>query len=316
MLQELAMDFPIVKDILDFRTISKLKTTYTDKLPKMINEKTGRVHTSYHQAVTATGRLSSSNPNLQNIPIRTAEGRQIREAFVSPIGSKILAADYSQIELRIMAHVSKDEGLLQAFQKKLDIHTATAAEIFGVDIEAVTNEQRRSAKAINFGLIYGMSAFGLSKQLKTNRNEAQDYMDLYFSRYPGVKRYMDETKETAREIGYVETVFGRRLYLPDIDASNYQRRQYAERSAINAPMQGTAADLIKKAMINLHHEIIQQSLGAKIIMQVHDELVLEVAESDVTEVSQLTQEVMTNVATLDLDLKVDVGIGDNWEQAH
>ena len=315
-LQELAMDFPIVKDILDFRTISKLKTTYTDKLPKMINEKTGRVHTSYHQAVTATGRLSSSNPNLQNIPIRTAEGRQIREAFVSPMGSKILAADYSQIELRIMAHVSKDEGLLQAFQKELDIHTATAAEIFGVDIEAVTNEQRRSAKAINFGLIYGMSAFGLSKQLKTNRNEAQDYMDLYFSRYPGVKRYMDETKETAREIGYVETVFGRRLYLPDIDASNYQRRQYAERSAINAPMQGTAADLIKKAMINLHHEIIQQSLGAKIIMQVHDELVLEVAESDVTEVSQLTQEVMTNIATLDLDLKVDVGIGDNWEQAH
>ena len=315
-LQELAMDFPIVKDILDFRTISKLKTTYTDKLPKMINEKTGRVHTSYHQAVTATGRLSSSNPNLQNIPIRTAEGRQIREAFVSPMGSKILAADYSQIELRIMAHVSKDEGLLEAFQKELDIHIATAAEIFGVDIEAVTNEQRRSAKAINFGLIYGMSAFGLSKQLKTNRNEAQDYMDLYFSRYPGVKRYMDETKETAREVGYVETVFGRRLYLPDIDASNYQRRQYAERSAINAPMQGTAADLIKKAMINLHHEIIQQSLGAKIIMQVHDELVLEVAESDVTEVSQLTQEVMTNVATLDLELRVDVGIGDNWEQAH
>jgi DNA polymerase-1 len=232
------------------------------------------------------------------------------------MGSKILAADYSQIELRIMAHVSKDKGLLQAFQKELDIHTATAAEIFGVDIEAVTNEQRRSAKAINFGLIYGMSAFGLSKQLKTNRNEAQDYMDLYFSRYPGVKRYMDETKETAREIGYVETVFGRRLYLPDIDASNYQRRQYAERSAINAPMQGTAADLIKKAMINLHHEIIQQSLDAKIIMQVHDELVLEVAESDVTEVSQLTQEVMTNVAILDLDLKVDIGIGDNWEQAH
>ena len=315
-LQELAMDFPIVKDILDFRTISKLKTTYTDKLPKMINEKTGRVHTSYHQAVTATGRLSSSNPNLQNIPIRTAEGRRIREAFVSPMGSKILAADYSQIELRIMAHVSKDEGLLQAFQKELDIHAATAAEIFGVDIDAVTNEQRRSAKAINFGLIYGMSAFGLSKQLKTNRNEAQDYMDLYFSRYPGVKRYMDETKETARATGYVETVFGRRLYLPDIDASNYQRRQYAERSAINAPMQGTAADLIKKAMINLHHEIIQQSLNAKIIMQVHDELVLEVAESDVKEVSQLTQEVMTNVATLDLDLKVDIGFGDNWEQAH
>ena len=315
-LQELAMDFPIVKDILDFRTISKLKTTYTDKLPQMINQRTGRVHTSYHQAVTATGRLSSSNPNLQNIPIRTAEGRRIREAFVSPKGSKILAADYSQIELRIMAHISKDEGLLNAFQKELDIHTATAAEIFGIDLENVTGEQRRSAKAINFGLIYGMSAFGLSKQLKTNRNEAQDYIDLYFSRYPGVKQYMDQTKETARDTGYVETVFGRRLYLPDIDASNYQRRQYAERSAINAPMQGTAADLIKKAMIRLHHEIIQQSLDAKIIMQVHDELVLEVTESDMTEVSKLTQEVMSNIASLDLDLKVDIGIGDNWEQAH
>ena len=315
-LQELAMDFPIVKDILDFRTISKLKTTYTDKLPKMINQRTGRVHTSYHQAVTATGRLSSSNPNLQNIPIRTAEGRRIREAFVSPKGSKILAADYSQIELRIMAHISKDEGLLKAFQKELDIHTATAAEIFGIDLESVTGEQRRSAKAINFGLIYGMSAFGLSKQLKTNRNEAQDYIELYFSRYPGVKQYMDQTKETARDTGYVETVFGRRLYLPDIDASNYQRRQYAERSAINAPMQGTAADLIKKAMIRLHHEIIQQSLGAKIIMQVHDELVLEVIESDLIEVSKLTQEIMSNVANLELDLKVDVGIGDNWEQAH
>jgi DNA polymerase-1 len=315
-LRELAMDFPIVKDILDFRTISKLKTTYTDKLPKMINQRTGRVHTSYHQAVTATGRLSSSNPNLQNIPIRTAEGRRIREAFVSPKGSKILAADYSQIELRIMAHISKDEGLLKAFQKELDIHTATAAEIFGIDLESVTGEQRRSAKAINFGLIYGMSAFGLSKQLKTNRNEAQDYIELYFSRYPGVKQYMDQTKETARDTGYVETVFGRRLYLPDIDASNYQRRQYAERSAINAPMQGTAADLIKKAMIRLHHEIIQQSLGAKIIMQVHDELVLEVIESDLIEVSKLTQEIMSNVANLELDLKVDVGIGDNWEQAH
>ena len=315
-LRELAMDFPIVKDILDFRTISKLKTTYTDKLPKMINQRTGRVHTSYHQAVTATGRLSSSNPNLQNIPIRTAEGRRIREAFVSPKGSKILAADYSQIELRIMAHISKDEGLLKAFQKDLDIHTATAAEIFGIDLGSVTGEQRRSAKAINFGLIYGMSAFGLSKQLKTNRNEAQDYIELYFSRYPGVKQYMDQTKETARDTGYVETVFGRRLYLPDIDASNYQRRQYAERSAINAPMQGTAADLIKKAMIRLHHEIIQQSLGAKIIMQVHDELVLEVIESDLIEVSKLTQEIMSNVANLELDLKVGIGIGDNWEQAH
>jgi DNA polymerase-1 len=235
---------------------------------------------------------------------------------VSPKGSKILAADYSQIELRIMAHVSKDEGLIQAFQQELDIHRVTAAEIFGIDIGSVTGEQRRSAKAINFGLIYGMSAFGLSKQLKTNRNEAQDYIDLYFSRYPGVKRYMDETKETARKTGYVETVFGRRLYLPDIDASNYQRRQYAERSAINAPMQGTAADLIKKAMINLHNAIIKQTLDAKIIMQVHDELVLEVADSDVTKTSKLTREIMSNIANLEIDLKVDIGIGDNWEQAH
>ena len=315
-LQELAVDFPIVEDILDFRTISKLKTTYTDKLPKMINQSTGRVHTSYHQAVTATGRLSSSDPNLQNIPIRTKAGRRIREAFIAPPGSKLLAADYSQIELRIMAHISKDMGLVASFQKELDIHSSTAAEIFSINIDEVSNDQRRSAKAINFGLIYGMSAFGLSKQLNITRYEAQDYIDLYFARYPGVKKYMEETKTKAREKGFVETVFGRRLYLPDIDSSNYQRRQYAERSAINAPMQGTAADLIKKAMVKLHKEIIKQSLQATIIMQVHDELVLEVLNDDVSEITELTEDVMSNIARLDINLKVDIGVGDNWEQAH
>jgi len=315
-LQELAVDFPIVKDVLDFRTISKLKTTYTDKLPKMINESTGRVHTSYHQAVTATGRLSSSDPNLQNIPIRTKAGRRIREAFIASPGSQLLAADYSQVELRIMAHISKDKGLLASFQKELDIHSATAAEIFSINIDEVSNDQRRSAKAINFGLIYGMSAFGLSKQLNITRHEAQDYIDLYFTRYPGVKNYMEETKAKAREKGFVETVFGRRLYLPDIDSSNYQRRQYAERSAINAPMQGTAADLIKKAMVKLHKEIIKKSLQATIIMQVHDELVLEVSNDDISEIKELTEDVMSNIARLDINLKVDIGIGDNWEQAH
>ena len=315
-LQELAVDFPIVKDILDFRTISKLNTTYTDKLPKMINESTGRVHTSYHQAVTATGLLSSSDPNLQNIPIRTKAGRRIREAFIASPGSQLLAADYSQVELRIMAHISKDKGLLASFQKELDIHSATAAEIFSISIDEVSNDQRRSAKAINFGLIYGMSAFGLSKQLNITRHEAQEYIDLYFARYPGVKKYMEETKTQAKEKGFVETVFGRRLYLPDIDSSNYQRRQYAERSAINAPMQGTAADLIKKAMVKLHKEIIGRSLQARIIMQVHDELVLEVLNDDVTETTELTEDIMSNVARLDINLKVDIGVGDNWEQAH
>jgi DNA polymerase-1 len=282
----------------------------------MINESTGRVHTSYHQAVTATGRLSSSDPNLQNIPIRTKAGRRIREAFIASPGSQLLAADYSQVELRIMAHISKDKGLLASFQKELDIHSATAAEIFSINIDEVSNDQRRSAKAINFGLIYGMSAFGLSKQLNITRHEAQDYIDLYFTRYPGVKNYMEETKAKAREKGFVETVFGRRLYLPDIDSSNYQRRQYAERSAINAPMQGTAADLIKKAMVKLHKEIIKKSLQATIIMQVHDELVLEVSNDDISEIKELTEDVMSNIARLDINLKVDIGIGDNWEQAH
>ena len=315
-LQELSMDFPIVEDILSFRALSKLKSTYTDKLPKMINSETGRVHTSYHQAVTATGRLSSSNPNLQNIPIRSEEGRRIREAFVAPNGYKILAADYSQIELRIMAHLSKDSGLLDSFSRDLDIHRATAAEIFRVALDEVTDNQRRSAKAINFGLIYGMSAFGLSKQLMITRAEAQNYIEQYFDRYPGVKNYMDETKLMAKKIGYVETVFGRRLYLADIESSNYQRRQYAERSAINAPMQGTAADLIKMAMIELHQRINRESLDAKIIMQVHDDLVIEVHENQAHDVSVLAKETMSNIFKLDVDLKVDADLGGNWEEAH
>ena len=315
-LQELSMDFPIVQDILSYRAISKLKSTYTDKLPKMVNSNTGRVHTSYHQAVTATGRLSSSDPNLQNIPIRSEEGRRIREAFIAPDGYKILAADYSQIELRIMAHLSRDQGLMDAFAKGQDIHQATAAEIFSINIDEVTANQRRSAKAINFGLIYGMSAFGLSKQLQITRAEAQNYIEQYFDRYPQVKHYMDETKQSAKKMGYVETVFGRRLYLADIESSNYQRRQYAERSAINAPMQGTAADLIKMAMILLHQKIREESFEAKIIMQVHDELVIEVKENQSDELSELTTSIMSEISKLDVDLKVDADIGNNWDEAH
>ncbi len=315
-LQELSMDFPIVQDILSYRAISKLKSTYTDKLPKMVNSNTGRVHTSYHQAVTATGRLSSSDPNLQNIPIRSEEGRRIREAFIAPDGYKILAADYSQIELRIMAHLSRDQGLMDAFAKGQDIHQATAAEIFSTNIDEVTANQRRSAKAINFGLIYGMSAFGLSKQLQITRAEAQNYIEQYFDRYPQVKNYMDETKQSAKKMGYVETVFGRRLYLADIESSNYQRRQYAERSAINAPMQGTAADLIKMAMILLHQKIRKESFEAKIIMQVHDELVIEVNENQSDELSEITTSVMSEISKLDVDLKVDADIGNNWDEAH
>ena len=315
-LQRLAEDFPIVQTILNYRTTAKLKTTYTDKLPLMINQDTGRVHTSYHQAVTATGRLSSSDPNLQNIPIRTAEGRRIRQAFIAPSGFQILAADYSQIELRIMAHNSQDPGLLDAFQADLDIHQATAAEIFAVDLQSVSAEQRRSAKAINFGLIYGMSAFGLTRQLGITRGDAQEYIELYFARYPKVKEYMDAIRNQARESGFVETVFGRRLYLPDIDSRNYQRRQYAERSAINAPMQGTAADIIKKAMIDLQQRLVAESINAKIIMQVHDELVLEVEDSSVGAVSELVTEAMGKAADLDVALKVDLGVGENWDQAH
>ena len=314
-LEELAESYALPKLILEHRSLSKLKSTYTDKLPEQINARTGRVHTSYHQAVAATGRLSSQDPNLQNIPIRTAEGRRIRQAFVAPDGHVLLAADYSQIELRIMAHLSGDEGLLRAFASDLDIHQATAAEVFGAPLDAVTSDQRRSAKAINFGLIYGMSAFGLAKQLGIPRNAAQEYIDLYFARYPGVKRYMEETRAQAKAQGYVETVFGRRLYLPDINARNKQFQQAAERAAINAPMQGTAADIIKRAMITVD-AWCESSRGARIIMQVHDELVLEVETSRVAEVTDALRKHMMAAAALRVPLKVDVGSGPNWDEAH
>ena len=282
----------------------------------MINERTGRIHTSYHQAVAATGRLSSTDPNLQNIPIRTEEGRRIRQAFVAPEGYVLMAADYSQIELRIMAHLSADKGLLGAFEKEQDVHRATAAEVFETALDDVTDDQRRSAKAINFGLMYGMSAFGLGKQLGISRGEAQEYVDLYFDRYPGVKRYMDDIRDTARERGFVETVFGRRLYLPEINARNAQRRQYAERSAINAPMQGTAADIIKRAMIAVDAWLQGQQPDARMIMQVHDELVFEVAKHEVDAVTAKVKDLMCAAAQLTVALKVDAGIGTNWDEAH
>jgi DNA polymerase-1 len=315
-LQELAEDYELPRLILEHRSLSKLKSTYTDKLPEQICERTGRVHTSYHQAVTATGRLSSSSPNLQNIPIRTEEGRRIRQAFIAPKGYSILAADYSQIELRIMAHISQDKGLLQAFADDQDIHQATAAEVFGIDLDKVSGEQRRSAKAINFGLIYGMSAFGLAKQLGISRHEAQDYVDLYFDRYPGVKAYMDQTRAQASEKGYVETVFGRRLYLPDINAKQAQRRQYAERSAINAPMQGTAADIIKQAMLDVDGWLKREQPDARLIMQVHDELVLEVRTAEAEGVAETVRKLMSDASQLAVKLKVDAGIGRNWDEAH
>jgi len=315
-LEELAESYPLPKLILEHRGLSKLKSTYTDKLPEQINQKTGRVHTSYHQAVAATGRLSSQDPNLQNIPIRTPEGRRIRQAFVAPAGNVLLAADYSQIELRIMAHLSGDAGLLNAFANEQDIHQATAAEVLGVKLEEVTSEQRRSAKAVNFGLIYGMSAFGLAKQLAIPRGTAQQYIDLYFARYPGVKRYMDETRAQAKAQGYVETVFGRRLYLPDINARNKQFQQAAERAAINAPMQGTAADIIKRAMIAVDAWCADGNSGARLIMQVHDELVLEVEQDRVAEVSAAVERHMAGAANLRVPLKVDLGTGANWDQAH
>jgi DNA polymerase-1 len=315
-LQELALDYPLPKVLMEYRGLSKLKSTYTDKLPQMINPQTGRIHTSYHQAVAATGRLSSSDPNLQNIPIRTAEGRRIRQAFIAPEGYCLVAADYSQIELRIMAHLSKDTGLLDAFNHNLDIHKATAAEVFGVDVDKVTDEQRRSAKAINFGLIYGMSAFGLGKQLGLGRNDAQHYIDRYFERYPGVKTYMDSTRQLAAEQGYVETLFGRRLYLPDINAANGMRRQGAERAAINAPMQGTAADIIKRAMISVSQWLANTAFDAKMIMQVHDELVLEVKQGQLEElIPQLCQR-MATAAELSVPLLVQAGSGNNWDEAH
>ncbi len=315
-LQELALDYPLPKVLMEYRGLSKLKSTYTDKLPHMINPQTGRIHTSYHQAVTATGRLSSSDPNLQNIPIRTAEGRRIRQAFIAPKGHRIVAADYSQIELRIMAHLSDDPGLLEAFNQNLDVHRATAAEVFETDLGKVTDEQRRSAKAINFGLIYGMSAFGLAKQLGLGRNDAQQYIDRYFERYPGVKTYMDTTRHLAAEQGYVETLFGRRLYLPEINASNGMRRQAAERAAINAPMQGTAADIIKRAMINVDEWLEGSVFDAKMIMQVHDELVFEVKTEQIEEFIPLLCEKMANAAKLSVPLIVEAGVGDNWDQAH
>ncbi|MCV6605952.1 MAG: DNA polymerase I, partial [Porticoccaceae bacterium] len=315
-LQELALDYPLPKLLLEHRSLSKLKSTYTDKLPTMVNRASGRIHTSYHQAVTATGRLSSSDPNLQNIPVRTEEGRRIRQAFVAPQGSLIVAADYSQIELRIMAHLSGDEGLLKAFGDGLDVHRATAAEVFGVDLEQVTSEQRRSAKAINFGLIYGMSAFGLGRQLHIGRNQAQEYIDLYFARYPGVQRYMEQTRASASEKGYVETLFGRRLHVPEINSSNGMRRQAAERTAINAPMQGTAADIIKRAMIAVDQWLSSEELASKVIMQVHDELVLEVPCGELETVSAGLQQKMSAAAELAVPLVVDIGKGNNWEEAH
>ncbi|MDA8651755.1 DNA polymerase I [Porticoccaceae bacterium] len=315
-LQELALDYPLPKVLLEHRGLAKLKSTYTDKLPTMINSVTGRIHTSYHQSGTATGRLSSSDPNLQNIPIRNAEGRRVRQAFIVPDGYKLIAADYSQIELRIMAHLSEDPNLLTAFANGLDIHSATAAEVFSTPLDRVTADQRRSAKAINFGLIYGMSAFGLAKQLNIGRKQAADYIDTYFDRYPGVLNYMNTVRSSAAESGYVETWFGRRLYLPEINSRNGMRRQAAERTAINAPMQGTAADIIKLAMIKVDQWLLDSKLDSKMIMQVHDELILEVPENELEEVTTGLLSGMENAAELKVPLVVDIGVGNNWEEAH
>ena len=315
-LADLAAEHELPRLILEYRGLSKLKSTYTDKLPTLVDPDSGRIHTSYHQAVATTGRLSSSEPNLQNIPIRTAAGRRIRQAFVAPRGYRLLAADYSQIELRIMAHLSGDESLLEAFAEDRDIHRSTAAEVFGVELDAVSDDQRRSAKAINFGLIYGMSAFGLGRQLGIPRDEAQRYVDLYFDRYPGVKAYMDRTREQAHELGYVETVFGRRLHLPEINARQAQRRQYAERSAINAPMQGTAADIIKRAMISVSGWLARERIDARLLMQVHDELVLEVRTRSLVDVQAQVVALMSAAAELRVPLKVAAGSGQNWDEAH
>ena len=316
-LQDLADEgYELPQVIMQYRSLSKLKSTYTDKLPEQVNKRTGRVHTSYHQAVTATGRLSSSDPNLQNIPIRSEEGRRIREAFIAPDGCTLLAADYSQIELRIMAHLSHDEGLLKAFSAGEDVHRHTASEIFNVSLDDVTSDQRRSAKAINFGLIYGMSAHGLSKQLGIERHQAADYMTTYFERYPGVKRYMDDTREQAKQDGYVETLFGRRLFLPEINSSNGMRRQYAERTAINAPMQGTAADIIKRAMIDIQSWLETEQSPIRMIMQVHDELVFEIPNELLDDAKLKIEALMSQAAQLDVPLEVGIDTGSNWEQAH
>ena len=315
-LQQLALDYPLPKILLEYRGLAKLKSTYTDKLPLMKNPHTDRVHTNYAQAVAVTGRLASSDPNLQNIPIRTPEGRRIREAFIAPPGYQIVSADYSQIELRIMAHISQDEGLLKAFAAGEDIHKATAAEIFGIPLEQVDQEQRRYAKVINFGLIYGMSEFGLASQLGISRSAAHIYMERYFARYQGVERYMQHVREKARQTGYVETVLGRRLWLPEINHSNGNRRQGAERAAINAPMQGTAADIIKLAMIAVTRWLRTEKLRSKLIMQVHDELVLEVPEEEISLLREYLPKYMGGVLTLDVPLLVEIGIGSNWDQAH
>jgi len=315
-LQKLAEDYPLPKVLLEYRGLSKLKSTYTDKLPKMVNPDTGRVHTHYAQAVAVTGRLASNEPNLQNIPVRTAEGRRIREAFIAPPGSRIMSADYSQIELRIMAHISGDENLLRAFAGGEDIHRATAAEIFGVSLPEVNSDQRRVAKTINFGLIYGMSAFGLASNLSITRDAAKLYIDRYFMRYPGVAHYMEETRNSAKQHGYVETVFGRRLWLPEINGGNGPRRQGAERAAINAPMQGTAADLIKLSMIAVQDWLEASGKQSLMIMQVHDELVLEVPDAEFDEVKLRLPELMCGVATLKVPLIAEVGYGANWEEAH
>jgi DNA polymerase-1 len=314
-LQTLALDYPLPKLLLDYRALAKLKSTYTDKLPRMV-DRAGRVHTNYGQAVAVTGRLSSNEPNLQNIPVRNAEGRRIREAFVAPPGAVIVSADYSQIELRIMAHLSQDAGLLDAFSRGEDVHRRTAAEVFGTPSEAVSSEQRRYAKVINFGLIYGMSAFGLAQNLGIERTAASSYMERYFARYPGVKQYMDATRSQARENGYVETVFGRRLWLPEIRSGNGPRRSGAERAAINAPMQGTAADLIKLAMVAVQRFIAAERLDTRLVMQVHDELVLEAPQAEVERLRAELPGLMAGVAALSVPLVVEVGVGPNWEQAH
>jgi DNA polymerase-1 len=315
-LQELAADYPVAARLLEHRGLSKLKGTYTDKLPLMVNPRTGRVHTNYAQAVAVTGRLSSNDPNLQNIPIRTPEGRRVREAFIAPPGHRILSADYSQIELRIMAHISADAGLLHAFGAGLDVHRATASEVFGTPVDEVTSEQRRYAKVINFGLIYGMSAFGLASNLGIERSAASAYIERYFARYPGVKRYMDETRLAAREKGYVETLFGRRVWLPDINGGNGPRKSAAERQAINAPMQGTAADLIKLAMIEVQGAIDRERKATRMIMQVHDELVFEVPDAELDWARREVPRIMAGIAALRVPLLAEVGVGRNWDEAH